>query len=65
MTPFIAAWRREAAEERREAAWFLVRAAKGLDPARYPSDLEWRDHFIKKAKEAWKAYRHYRKETLA
>jgi hypothetical protein len=63
-SPFLTAWSQSVAQERHDTAWLLIRYAKGLDPVRYPSDREWRNHFICKAWEAWKAYRFYRKETI-
>ena len=63
-SPFIRQWDRSAAESSRSLAWQLIKSARELDPERYPSDRKWRDHFINKAIEAWRTYRHYRKESV-
>lgn len=60
---FITDFDARAAESARSIAWMLINQARGLDPDRYPTDREWRDHFIKSAKKAWNTYRRYRKET--
>jgi hypothetical protein len=62
-TPFIRQWDQSAAESSRAIAWMLINQARGLDPDRYPSDREWRNHFIKQAMAAWRSYRLYRKES--
>jgi hypothetical protein len=60
-TAFIHDFDKRAAETARVNAWHLIKSAREMDPDRYPSDADWRKHFIVTAMRHWNTYRHYRK----
>lgn len=37
--------------------------ARDLDPSRYPTDIGWRQHFVREARTLWRSYLFHRKEA--
>lgn len=60
-TSFISDFDKRAAETARVHAWQLIKYAREMNPDRYPSDADWRKHFIATIWRRWNTYRHYRK----